>query len=101
VRSAAPEQEVVRTLDKEPLYPAERLRIIYEMITNPKSEGGAGITPKQGEWAGVESIFALHDHTFNKEWLKEWATKYMLKVEDLDEMRNRFGEKVSTRKRRI
>jgi len=64
------------------------------MIANPKSEGGAGITPKHGEWIGVESIFPLHDPSFNKAWLKTWATKYMLKVEDLDQIRNRLGEKV-------
>ena len=43
----------------------------------------------------MESVFPLHDHTFNKEWIKKWATVTFLKVDDLDEIRNRFGEKVA------
>lgn len=65
------------------------------MITSPKEEGGAGITPKHGQWKDVESLFPLHDHAFNKEWIKTWATMTFLKVEDLDDIRNRFGEKVA------
>lgn len=65
------------------------------MITGSHDEGGAGITPKHGEWKHVESIFALHDHEYNKKWLKKWATQYMLKLEDLDDIRDRFGERVA------
>src|SRR5690242_15838650 len=95
VRSAAPDKETRAALEAEPLYEAERLRIIYQLITNPTSEGGAGITPKEGEWEGVESIFALHDHAYNKDWIKKWTSSYFLKTEDLDDIRNRLGEKVS------
>jgi anoctamin-10 len=94
VRAAAPPKETREALEAEPLYEAERLRIIYQLITNPENEGGAGITPKEGEWENVESIFALHDHAYNKEWIKRWSTSYFLKTEDLDEIRNRLGEKV-------
>ena len=94
VRIAAPDKEIQVTLEKEPMEEAERLRIVHQLITNPTDEGGAGISPKQGEWENVESVFALHDHTYNREWMKRWATTYLLKVEDLDEIRNRFGEKV-------
>lgn len=66
VRSAAPDKETQRSLDKEPLTEAERLRIVWQLITLPDSEGGAGITPKQGQWDLVESVFPLHDHEFNK-----------------------------------
>ena len=66
------------------------------MITNPKEEGGAGITPKEGEWKDVESIFPLHDIAHNREWVKDWSMKTFLKIEDLDEIRNRFGEKVTS-----
>ena len=45
---------------------AERLRLVYLLITLPEDEGGAGITPKQGEWNCVESLFTLHDKKFNK-----------------------------------
>jgi anoctamin-10 len=95
VRSAAPEKEVRDSLDREPLTEAERLRIIYQLITNPESEGGAGITPKKGEWENVESIFPLHDHVYNKQWIKKWSTQYLLTAEDLDDIRNRLGEKIA------
>jgi anoctamin-10 len=94
VRASAPPKETREALESEPLYEAERLRIIYQLITNPTDEGGAGITPKDGEWEGVESIFALHDHAYNKDWIKKWTSSYFLKTEDLDDIRNRLGEKV-------
>lgn len=96
VRAAAPEKDTQTALKSEPLYEAERLRIIYQLITNSKDDGGAGITPKHGEWKNVESIFALHDHEANKKWIKKWSTSYFLKPEDLDEIRDRLGEQVSS-----
>lgn len=95
VRAAAPQKETRQSLEAEPLHEAERLRVIYNLITHPVEEGGAGITPKEGQWINVESIFALHDNTYNKEWIKKWSTEYRLTPEDLDEIRNRLGEKVS------
>ncbi|KAF2205013.1 DUF590-domain-containing protein [Delitschia confertaspora ATCC 74209] len=95
VRTAAPPKETREALEADPLYEAERLRIIYQLITHPTSEGGAGITPKEGEWENVESIFTLHDHAYNKDWIKKWSTSYFLKTEDLDDIRNRLGEKVA------
>lgn len=94
VRAAAPAKETRQSLESEPMYEAERLRIIYQLITNSEAEGGAGITPKEGKWKDVESIFALHNHAENHEWLKKWSTKWFLSPEDLDELRNRLGEKV-------
>jgi hypothetical protein len=96
VRAAAPPKETREALETEPLYEAERLRTIYQLITNPTYEGGAGITPKEGEWKNVESLFALHDHAYNKDWIKKWSSSYFLKTEDLDDIRNRLGEKVKT-----
>jgi hypothetical protein len=95
VRAAAPPKETREALEAEPLYEAERLRIIYQLITNPEAEGGAGITPKEGEWENVESIFALHDKAYNVDWIKKWSSQWMLKAEDLDDIRNRLGEKVA------
>lgn len=95
IRAAAPEKETRVALQGEPLYEAERLRIIHRLITNPQDEGGAGITPKEGEWENVESVFALHDHTYNKAWIKRWSTKWLLEPEDLDEIRNRLGEAIA------
>jgi anoctamin-10 len=73
---------------------AERLRIVYLLITQPPNEGGAGITPKEGDWTAVESIFALHDDYFNKEWVKSWSTKYTIDLDSLTQLRNRYGEKI-------
>lgn len=95
VRPAQPAKEVRLSLEQEPLIEAERLRIIYQLITNPESEGGAGITPKKGEWENVESLFALHDHVYNKEWIKKWSTQWLLTPEDFDDIRNRLGEKIA------
>jgi len=95
VRSAAPDKHIKKSLEDEPATEAERLRLIYLLITKPVSEGGAGITSKCGEWEDVESIFPLHDTTYNKEWIKQWSTKYLLSVEDITEIRNRFGEKIA------
>ncbi|PSK55910.1 hypothetical protein B9Z65_4788 [Elsinoe australis] len=95
IRAAAPEKETRRSLEAEPLHEGERLRIIHRLITNPETEGGAGITAKEGEWENVESIFALHDHAYNKAWIKKWSTKYLLDSKDLDEIRDRLGENIA------
>ncbi|KAI9786237.1 MAG: hypothetical protein M1839_007648 [Geoglossum umbratile] len=90
---AAPEKESGKMLASEPLTDSERLRIVYLLITSPTSEGGAGITPRKGEWANVESIFPLHNRSFNKEWLRQWSGKMYISTEDLTQIRDRFGEK--------
>jgi hypothetical protein len=95
VRTAAPEKEMQKNLHDEPITEAERLRLVYLLITKPRNEGGAGITPKSGEWKGVESIFALHDHTFNKAWIKLLTSKYFLNTQDFVDIKDRFGEKIA------
>ncbi|KAL9073676.1 MAG: hypothetical protein Q9161_002714 [Pseudevernia consocians] len=95
IRPAQPDRETQNSLTSQPLTEAERYRIVHHLITGPKEEGNAAIIPTHGQWKNVESIFPLHDHTFNKEWIKKWATVTFLKVEDLDEIRNRFGEKIA------
>lgn len=65
------------------------------MITWPVAEGGAGITPKHGEWKCVESVFPLKDNDINKEWVKNWSQKTFLSRADLDLIRNRLGERVA------
>ncbi|KAI0191734.1 plasma membrane stress response protein-like protein [Xylaria flabelliformis] len=95
VRASAPEKDITKAFENEPVTEAERLRLVYLLITKPKNEGGAGITPKVGQWKDVISIFPLHDHSFNSTWIKAWSTKYFLDEEDLDRIRNKFGESVA------
>ena len=98
-RQAQPDGGTETALAKDPLKPAERYRLVYHMITAEPSEGGAGITPKHGEWKDVESIFPLHDTKLNKKWMEEWARKTFLSAEDLDSIRDNLGERVSTTNR--
>ncbi|MBE7180661.1 MAG: anoctamin [Terriglobus roseus] len=95
MRAAAPAKETRQSLENEPMYEAERLRIIYQLITNSEAEGGAGITPGEASWKSVESIFALHDHAYNKQWITKWARQWLLSPEDLDDIRNRLGERIA------
>lgn len=95
VRAAAPNQDLSKYFEDEPVTEAERLRLAYLLITKGKNEGGAGITPKTGHWKHVASIFPLHDHDFNRQWIKQWSTKYYLDDNDLNQIRDRFGERVA------
>lgn len=47
----------------EDLTKAERLRLVYEILTQPESEGGAGISSQVDKY--VDSIMPLHDDEFN------------------------------------
>lgn len=95
VRAAQPDRETRDASTAQDLKEAERYRIVYHLITSPKEEGGAGIIPKEGQWKNVESIFPLHDKAFNKEWITKWSMMTFLKIEDLDDIRDHLGEKVS------
>lgn len=65
------------------------------MITSPQEDGGANITPQKGDWKSVESVFPLHDIAENNEWIRKWSRETFLKPEDLDEIRDRLGEKIA------
>ncbi|KAM5348210.1 hypothetical protein ACJ41O_008034 [Fusarium nematophilum] len=95
VRVSAPHNDAAQALRDEPVVEAERLRLIYLMITKPRNEGGAGITPTNAKWKFVESIFPLHSHSFNKDWIKKWSSKYTLEQGDIDNIRDKFGENVA------
>jgi len=95
VRSSEPARDTRASLEQDPLTDAERLLIVYQLITHDEKDGGAGIRPQTDEWPEVESIFALHDHQFNKHWIQKWSSEWQLKIEDLDEIRDKFGEKVA------
>lgn len=42
---------------------AERLRLVYEILTQPEEQGGAGISTHVDKY--VESIMPLHNDEFN------------------------------------
>ncbi|KAH8433811.1 anoctamin family protein [Aspergillus melleus] len=90
VRHDEPESET----SAEPQTESERLRVIYHMITVPKEAGGAGISPRHGEWENVLAIFPLHDVDTNNDCIRDWSKKTFLSPEDLDQIRNTFGESV-------
>ncbi|KAK7420858.1 hypothetical protein QQZ08_010187 [Neonectria magnoliae] len=95
VRASTPDSDVAKALQDEPVTEAERLRLIYLMITKPKNEGGAGITPSKAKWKHVHSVFPLHNHAFNKAWIKKWSSKYTVDQDDLNDIRDKFGENVA------
>lgn len=90
IRHAEPEP----ASSSEPSTEAERLRVINHMITSSAEDGGAGITPQHGEWKNVTAVFPLHDEETNKKWMREWSQKTFLSDEDLDQIRDKFGESV-------
>lgn len=79
----------------EPGNEAERLLVVNNLITLPPEQGGAGITPGRGEWENVVSVFPLHDDATNKKWIREWSKKTFLSKDELDQIRDKFGESVS------
>lgn len=54
----------VRDRSLDDLTDADRVRMVYSLITGLPSEGGAGIYP--GETPFVEGVLGLHDWDFNK-----------------------------------
>lgn len=95
MRTSAPSKDLNAYFEDEPVVEAERLRLVYLLITKPKAEGGAGVTPRLGQWKWVNSVFPLHNHAFNRQWLKQWSQKYFLDENDINEIRDKFGEKVA------
>jgi hypothetical protein len=94
VRQAQPDKDTQKCLTTEPLTEAERYRMVHHMITCPREEGGADIIPKYGDWKNVESVFPLHNHKKNQQWLNEFTRKTFLNPQDLDHIRDSVGEKV-------
>ncbi|KAG7131417.1 hypothetical protein HYQ45_010003 [Verticillium longisporum] len=94
-RTVGPDQELSATLKSEPVTEAERLRLVYLLMTKPRNEGGAGITPGTGAWKHVAGLFPLHNHDFNRKLIQKMSTKYTIDDDDLDGIRNTFGENVA------
>ncbi|KTW28039.1 hypothetical protein T552_01901 [Pneumocystis carinii B80] len=81
--------------DDEEITVSERLRLIYDIISLPVSEGGAGICLDLNEWKLVKFIIPLHDYKFNKNCMNMILKKWVLDESDLDILKNHFGEKIA------
>jgi len=85
----------------EKLPTADRLYIIYNLLTRPTWEGGVGIsTENEGGWHQtggmyLESFFTLHNKELNNKWIKHWSKKYTLSTDDMTDIRNHFGTRVA------
>lgn len=77
------------------LTPAEKLRLIHSFLTYPEYDHGLGITPNHGEWSFVKSIFPLQDTELNKKWIKRLGSKFIIDDNEINWMRDQFGEKVA------
>ncbi|CAO3589868.1 unnamed protein product [Absidia cylindrospora] len=72
---------------------ADRLRLIYDILTSPENTGGADISPHVDPF--VDSIMPLHNDDFNKKWISTWSKKWIINDDDLWNIRNHFGEKIA------
>lgn len=79
----------------KPESPNEELRSVYHAISWQTRLGGAGITPKFGKWENVAASFPLHDVAANAKLLSKWSHTITLSDDDLDTIRDLFGEKVA------
>ncbi|KAL0083800.1 calcium-activated chloride channel-domain-containing protein [Phycomyces blakesleeanus] len=82
-----------RSINMSDVTDSERLRLVYDLITSPETEGGASISPDLDEC--VDSIMPLHDENFDKQWIKSWSKKWMLDQDDINKIRDQFGEKIA------
>lgn len=77
-----------------PLSPADRLRLVHAYISSTPADGGLGISPDAPDWDLVESIFPLHDRSFNEQWVHAWKPRTIASVQ-LDKIRNQFGDSLA------
>lgn len=87
--------EVEGSSDEGPVSPAERLRLVYDVLTESPSRSGIGLTPGYGEWSFIEQIFPLHNYKLNQSLLKRWSTKLVINDQDIGTIRAQFGDKVA------
>ncbi|TWU76631.1 hypothetical protein ED733_008259 [Metarhizium rileyi] len=95
IRTSGPNSNIIKALQDEPVMEAERLRLVYQLITRPENEGGAGFSQASSKWKYVADVFPLHDQPFNKAWIQKWSKKYLLDEGDLEDIRCKFGESVA------
>lgn len=60
-----------RDFEATPLQPAERLRLVYSILTAPAL---LPLLPSK-RFPSVKSIFPPHDQEFNKQWMAKWSSR--------------------------
>ncbi|PVU85944.1 hypothetical protein BB559_006734 [Furculomyces boomerangus] len=80
------------TIDTQ-LPESERQRLVLQIITGPVEDGGANIHTHNEKC--VTAIFPIHDKDYNKEWIKRWSTKWLIDQNDLQDLKEHFGEEIS------
>jgi anoctamin-10 len=65
------------------------------LINWRKDLGGAGVTPKSGQWSNVSSIFPLHNPAANRMLLTHLSKRIFLTLDDLDQIRDLWGAKIA------
>ncbi|KAG5518564.1 hypothetical protein PMAC_002960 [Pneumocystis sp. 'macacae'] len=81
--------------DDRKISSSQRLKFIYDIISFPVSEGGAGVCPDLDEWKMVKHIFPLHDPVFSRDYIYKIFKKGFISESDLDDIRDHFGEKIA------
>ena len=105
VCSTRPDPRTTRDFLEDPVTPAERVRLCYQLVTGTNesapgspSKSRAGITPQKAPFPSVISIFPPHDPEFNQQWIKSWTSwNHILSIpkQELVNIKNHFGEGVA------
>ncbi|KAJ3217559.1 hypothetical protein HK099_005433 [Clydaea vesicula] len=91
VKKPQPITEENYNLVADTLKPAERLRLIFDILVYPSFKGGIGLQVG----FNCTDFFAPHDEAFNEAWINNWNQKLLLHDEDFDIIRDNLGETVA------
>ncbi|ORX95276.1 DUF590-domain-containing protein [Basidiobolus meristosporus CBS 931.73] len=72
---------------------SERLRLIHQIIVGDEADGCAGLDPDNID--AIDSLFPIHNRAYNNQWLRSWSTSWRIKQEDLQNLRDHFGETIA------
>ncbi|KAF7317592.1 hypothetical protein MKEN_00846300 [Mycena kentingensis (nom. inval.)] len=76
------------------LMPADRLRLVHAFVASTVADGGLGVSADSPDWDRIESILALHDKEFNKQWVHAWTHNRVLSVRQ-ERVREHFGDTIA------
>ncbi|KAH3679366.1 hypothetical protein WICMUC_001047 [Wickerhamomyces mucosus] len=75
----------------------DRLRIIYQILTYPKIEGGLHLTPLIGDWSFINKIIPIYNNSNIEEYKKIFikiALKPLIKDEDISQIKSISSEEI-------